>query len=588
MGSAGITEQVFLRDIAQNAPRFMWLLGAGTSRSAGLPTATDITRDLKRKLYCRLQNQDIQAHDINNKSIRAKIQSYLDSQGYPALNDPSEYSFYFEVTFGNDYAAQQTYLAAALSSNKVSLNIGHRALAAMMRMGSARLVFTTNFDEVIESAYAHVSGAALAAFHLEGSYGALAALNADQFPLYAKLHGDFRYQSVKNLAADLKENDRQIATSLLAAATRFGLIVAGYSGRDQNVMTLLREAIKQPNAFPHGLFWTVPDASTVERHVLEFIEEVSSKGIRTSIVATGSFDMMMSKIWLQLESRPRDLDDKVRSAIAAPVSIPLPPLGKRFPILRTNAFPFARLPATCGTFDFAGEIPFAEMRAKLFENKPDCIVAYTDKPLFWGVSTELGKVLDPAKISSIRTLELGDVVALVESSTRVKAFVEEGVIKALTAGKPIQTRKQVRTYYAVVDHKNSENEIYQPLKHALGFKGSLGPIHGNVTGLQASWAEACAIRIEERNGQLWLMLRPDIWVSPLTERENAADFLRNRKLKRWNRQAYDVLNAWIGLLMGQLGQAQAAEVRAYGEADYPAAFQISTRSAYSRQGGAHG
>lgn len=81
---------------------------------------------------------------------------------------------------------------------------------------------------MIESAYAHVSGAALTAFHLEGSYGALTALNADQFPLYAKLHGDFRYQSVKNLATDLKENDRQIATSLLAAATRFGLIVAGY------------------------------------------------------------------------------------------------------------------------------------------------------------------------------------------------------------------------------------------------------------------------------------------------------------------------------------------------------------------------
>lgn len=141
MGSTEITEQVFLRDIAQNAPGCMWLLGAGTSRSARLPTATDVTWDLKRKLYCRLQNQDIQAHDINNKSIRAKIQSYLDSQGYPALNDPSEYSFYFELMFGSDYAAQQTYLAAALSSNKVSLNIGHRALAAMMRMGSARLVF---------------------------------------------------------------------------------------------------------------------------------------------------------------------------------------------------------------------------------------------------------------------------------------------------------------------------------------------------------------------------------------------------------------------------------------------------------------
>lgn len=85
-----------------------------------------------------------------------------------------------------------------------------------------------------------MSGKPLSSFHLEGSYAALDALNAEEFPLYAKLHGDFRYRSVKNLSADLISNDEQIQQCFLAAASRFGMIVSGYSGRDANVMGPIR------------------------------------------------------------------------------------------------------------------------------------------------------------------------------------------------------------------------------------------------------------------------------------------------------------------------------------------------------------
>jgi hypothetical protein len=58
----------------------MWFLGAGTSHTAGMPTATDIIWDLKRKYYCLQENQTIQTHGINNKAVRGKIQSYMDSK----------------------------------------------------------------------------------------------------------------------------------------------------------------------------------------------------------------------------------------------------------------------------------------------------------------------------------------------------------------------------------------------------------------------------------------------------------------------------------------------------------------------------
>jgi hypothetical protein len=104
MAAPELTETQFLQHVTSAAPHLMWFLGAGASRSSGLPTATDIIWDLKRKLYCLLENQDIQEHDISNKAIQARIQSYMDAKGFPPLWDTREYSFYFEQTFGNDYA----------------------------------------------------------------------------------------------------------------------------------------------------------------------------------------------------------------------------------------------------------------------------------------------------------------------------------------------------------------------------------------------------------------------------------------------------------------------------------------------------
>ena len=62
---------------------FAWLIGAGTSATAGLPTATDILWDLKRRYYAREENQDISRQDIQNDAVRDRIQSFMDSRGFP-------------------------------------------------------------------------------------------------------------------------------------------------------------------------------------------------------------------------------------------------------------------------------------------------------------------------------------------------------------------------------------------------------------------------------------------------------------------------------------------------------------------------
>jgi hypothetical protein len=182
---------------------FAWFLGAGASATAGLPTARDIIWDLKRRYYCREENQDISRQDMQSVPIRDRIQGFMESRGFPALWAADEYPAYFEKIFGADKERQRCYLKGILSEDRVTLSVGNRVLAAMIASGFCRVTFTTNFDSVLEKAVAEVAAQSLSPYHLEGSSAANLALNNEEYPLYCKLHGDFRYVSLKNLPDDL-------------------------------------------------------------------------------------------------------------------------------------------------------------------------------------------------------------------------------------------------------------------------------------------------------------------------------------------------------------------------------------------------
>lgn len=91
----------FINFYILNAPQLMWFLGAGTSRSAGMPSATDIIWDLKRRFYCNKENQDITDNELSNESIRKKIQNYFESIGCPPMWSEDEYATYFKLVLGD-------------------------------------------------------------------------------------------------------------------------------------------------------------------------------------------------------------------------------------------------------------------------------------------------------------------------------------------------------------------------------------------------------------------------------------------------------------------------------------------------------
>ena len=218
------------------------------------------------------KTRDIERQDLQNSAVRDRLQAYFDARGFPSLGDSDEYSAYFERIFGDDKERQRRYIKGMLSEDRVSLSVGNRVFGALISEGLTRIAFTTNFDTVVEKAVAEMGHQSLSPYHLEGAPAANAALNNEEYPLYCKLHGDFRYDSLKNLSADLKQQNEDLAVCVVNAGSRFGFVVAGYSGRDDSVMQLFDCVLSAPNPFPHGLFWTVMKGTTVPPSVLRLIE----------------------------------------------------------------------------------------------------------------------------------------------------------------------------------------------------------------------------------------------------------------------------------------------------------------------------
>jgi hypothetical protein len=318
------------------------------------------------------------------------------------------------------------------------------------------------------------------------------------------------------------------------------------------------------------------------------IEFARSKGVKANIVETGTFDIMLSKIWRQLSNKPDALDLKVRTAKAKPVCIPLAAPGKNFPILRTNALAVTAWPEECATIEYTAPLTFKELNDKVFQHKPEAVACYTDRILFWGNSKGISSLLDEKSIRAIKSYNFEKEGVTIVGSTILQSFFENALAHSLCNNNPLKLRRKGRTYYAVIDHDSRDDVRLEPMKKVLGYKGALGDLAGSIRGLDKTyWAEAISIRLEHRNNALWLLIEPDIWVSPLSEREKAVEFLRGKRLRRYNEQSSDLLSEWIHLLFGSIGEHEVS-VSCFSKSEYAPTFKLNTRTAFSYRGGANG
>ncbi|BDV38126.1 hypothetical protein DSM21852_13790 [Methylocystis bryophila] len=576
--------------ICERPQNFAWFLGAGASRSAGLPTATDIIWDLKRRYYCQQENEDISRQDVHLEAVRSRIQSYMASRGFPAEWAPEEYSTSFEKIFGDDKERQRRYLAGILAEDKATLSVGNRVLGAMLSSGLSRVAFTTNFDSIVEKAVAEVSGNSLSAYHIEGSRLAAQALNNEEFPFCCKLHGDFRYDSVKNLAADLATQNTELAQALKIAAGRFGFVVVGFSGRDESVMALFREAIDAPNAFPHGFYWTGIKGVPVAPPVEELLIAARAKGVKAAYVAIETSDALMLRIWRNLPGKSPELDKKVRKSQAASVSIPLRGAGTRKPIMRLNALPLTGLPGECQSLAFTCDKEWRALRDVQRKSEGRLILTKADTVLAWGAEAEVREHFK-ADLKTLAPFDIGDRLLMLDDHLYLKGFLEEALCAAIIRGKPLLTRTHGRNAFIIADAHAQDQSAFTALAQITG------KVHGQIDGLVAPaddhhpdpervrWAEALRISLDLRDGKYWLIVDPDIWIWPSRARRVADEFMDRRRGDRFNKKYNQLLDAWVRLIVGTDVRNTEVTVSAFasGSAAENPSFSFGTRTGFSQR-----
>ena len=327
----------FARRFSMRARGLMWLLGAGSSASAGIPTATDMIWEFKQQLYISQRKVALKSvADLSNPAVRNILQSFIDAQDkFPKLNTPDEYAAFFEAVYPNEND-RRTYINAKLSGAKPSY--GHIALATLMKADCARVVWTTNFDPLVADACAKVFNGTgyLTTVALDAPDLGRDVLNSERWPVEIKLHGDFRSRRLKNTNDELRQQDATLRSQLVRACGRSGLIVSGYSGRDDSIMDTLELALDQPAPFPIGLFWLKRGESQPLPRVTQLLLKAAAKGVDCGFGEIENFDETMRDLVRLLN----DLDSTVLNAFSSDRSIfsaATPPTGASgFPVIRLN------------------------------------------------------------------------------------------------------------------------------------------------------------------------------------------------------------------------------------------------------------
>jgi len=575
-GIAEIGSDDFARRFSLRAANLMWLLGAGTSASAGIPTAWDMTWEFKQRLY--ISQRHVSPHtvsDLSNPVVCTQLQAHVDALGQlPPPGAPGEYAAFFEAVYPAE-ADRRTYLDAKMSGAKPSY--GHLALATLMRAQLTRLVWTTNFDPLVADACAKVHDGTgfLTTVALDAPDLAVQVIGEQRWPVEIKLHGDFRSRRLKNTGDELRQQDSRLRHMLVESCHRFGLVVAGYSGRDDSIIDALDETLKQDGAFPGGLFWLHHGASPPLPRVTQFLIRAQEAGVEAGMVSIENFDEALRDLVRLIDG----LDTKAIDDFAAErkrwSGAPRPAGKCGWPVVRLNALPVSQSPTVCRRVvcQIGGT---AEVRQAVADAGATVLVARTQSGvLAYGADSDVRAAFDAHSITEFDLHTIETRRLRYESGER--GLLREALTRAISRERRLEAIRRRRTdLLAPVD---PGDKAWAPLRRLVG--NLSGTVNGHP---ELTWREAIASRLDWADDRLWLLFEPCCVFDGIDENNKAAatDFARERTVKRYNRPLNDLIEFWAGLLACDGG-----DLRALGIGDgVDATFRLSSDTAFSRRSGA--
>jgi len=287
-----IDKETFLRSFKVLSNKsFDLFVGAGASVSSGIPSGNDLVWHFKREILNssgKINGRKYQ--DLKIEASKRIIQGFFNERGESYIANP--YSHYFNECYP-DPNVRKDFLTGLVRDKKPS--IGFFCLAALVKQEKVNVVWTTNFDDLIEKA---INGLNYQSCQIVSPENASSVNNyRTDIPTVIKLHGDFRYDPLQNTNEELKKLEEHLHEHLINASLKNGLLVVGYSGNDESVLATLEKAIKQTNAFPKGLIWCIPKDIVPSDRLTELINKANEQNNRSGFLEIDGFDYFLYELY---------------------------------------------------------------------------------------------------------------------------------------------------------------------------------------------------------------------------------------------------------------------------------------------------
>lgn len=596
----------FARMFCLRPTQYAWFLGAGASAAAGIPTGYAMITDFKKRIFCELAGVKLKDVDADDPLWIDRINSYLESRSaLPPAGDPREYAAAFEAVHPTP-EDRRNYIAAAVEKGTPSY--AHRVLASLITTGRVPCIFSPNFDSLVETAAMMTDQlvpagdrANIAVAGIDNVERATLALRESR-PLLAKIHGDYQSVHIKNTTAELRYQDGQMRQVLTLACGRYGLVIVGYSGRDESVMEALTNAITQPNAFPGGIHWVARSAKDILPAVRQFLEAADSAGVRTSLVECHTFDELAADVLDNL-SMPPELEQYIGEFHAREVLRPVPLPTKEhasYPVLRCSALPVISMPTVARRITTDKPLTSTDAREMVRDAGVWAIVASNGRDV-----AAFGE--DAALLQAFETVggRLAGTIALSpEHDSWALGLLYDALTRAVCRRRPIRARMR-RQGHAVMAHGESDTETSAARALRIERQAQLknaysGSLYGK-TEHGYPFYEGVLLRLEQAANRWWLAFEPTTFVDVPRDRpeedehgepegferkrwvDPTVDWRRERWARRYNNVWARIIDAWAHMLAGADDGVLRATAVKEGEG-IDAVFQVSSVTAWSRPG----
>lgn len=261
------------------AGKFCFFVGAGISVCAGIPLATVDLPDLP-SIVTRIRWDYYESLGNSPISDKKLLMWYAD---HKLLQIPETlYSDALNL-IGDTPRCRQEYLFNLFDG--ITPGQCHKSISCLVEKGFVEVILTTNFDSLIEDAiHTATKSSPKTAAHNDSVRDVLVT---EKVPRVIKLHGDYLFSDIKNTTTETATLTENMREKLRAFLGEKGLIVIGYSGGDNSIMSLFEQMAYDGGFFPYGVIWLQRKDSPVSERVRKFLE--MSNAVTLEIVNAEQF-----------------------------------------------------------------------------------------------------------------------------------------------------------------------------------------------------------------------------------------------------------------------------------------------------------